>query len=210
MLSSADLTARGFAGLQPQDTGRLTTASAQTFDAFGRSGASIGAGLRELRPTEDEILRTLPIADPTITQVGTLATQLQPAAHALRLALPNVRAMLAEGPTLRREATRLAVAGVPPLKRLAPITQSFSPSALMTGLAFGPLGPLASYVSQFGPELEAGFAAFYSALNYLNAAGEAPNTPAAPVMIILTCARGSDTDPKPGQLFRDRMSKTCQ
>jgi phospholipid/cholesterol/gamma-HCH transport system substrate-binding protein len=210
MLRSADLTARGFAGAQPDDTGRLTTASARTFDAFGRSAASIGAGLRELRPAEDEILRTLPTADPIITQAGRLAVQLKPAVRALRRALPDASALFAEGPTLARESGRLAAAAVPPLQRLAPIAKAFSPSALMVGLAAGPLGPLASYLSEFGPELESGFAAFYSALNYLNAAGLAPDTPAAPVMLIFTCARGSDTDPRPGQLFRDRMAKTCQ
>jgi ABC-type transporter Mla subunit MlaD len=208
-LRGANLTAQGFAGTQPTDPGRLTTAAAQTFGAFASQRQSIAAGLQAFRPTEDELLGTLPTADATLAATTVFARRFTPAADALRRALPDLASLLGEGEVLRNESARLAAAGVPPLSRLAGPIRAFAPSAMMIGLAIAPLGPLARYLAQFGPELESGFAAFYAANNYLNAAGRARNTPAAPAMFIFTCATGSNTDPRPGQLFRDHLAKPC-
>jgi hypothetical protein len=80
----------------------------------------------------------------------------------------------------------------------------------MVGLAVAPTGPLSAYLSRYDRELEAGLSAFAGALTYLNAAGRAPNTPAAPAMLVFTCARGSDVDPQPGQLLHEHMGQRCQ
>lgn len=209
LLREADRTFKGFAGRLPTDPGRVTTASARTFGAFAEERAAIGAGLRELRPAEDELSRTLPVADRTLAATTELARRLTPATRALRRALPDASALFAEGRTLRDESARIAAAGEPSLSRLAPPARAFAPSALMIGLAVEPLGALTQYLSRYGPELESGFSAFYGALNYLNSSGLAPKTPAAPAMFVLTCATGSDIDPAPGQLFADKLEKPC-
>jgi ABC-type transporter Mla subunit MlaD len=208
-LHGADLTARGFEGQQPSDPGRITTASALTFAAFAARSGSIASGLQQLRPTDDELLATLPAADATLSAANTLSRRFTPSVAALRQALPDLASLFATGPELRREAARLARAGVPPLSRLPAPLRAFAPSALMLGLAIEPLGPPLRYLALYGRELADGLATFYAANDYLSADGVAKNTQAAPAMFIFSCATGSDTNPRPGQLFTDRLSKPC-
>ncbi|MHB8693498.1 MAG: MlaD family protein [Solirubrobacteraceae bacterium] len=209
-LHGADLTAHGLAGIQPNDPGRLTTASAGTFGAFANQHAAIAAQLQELRPTENELLRTLPTVDQTLRVTTALSHKFTPAVAALRSALPDFAALLSTGPTLRTESAQLTTAGTAPLSRLPGPLRAFGPSAEMIGLATQPLGPLGAYLSGYGRELGAGFAAFYAANFYVSPQGQAPYTEAAPAMFIFTCATGSDINPAPGQLFGDHLPQPCK
>jgi ABC-type transporter Mla subunit MlaD len=209
LLQAAALTAQGLEGQEPADPGRLTTASARAFGAFAASSGAIGAGLQELRPAEDGLLNAAPTVQATLSATTVLSHHLTPAVAALRRALPDLASLFATGRTLQGETARLSAAAVPPLSRLPRPLRVFERAALLIGLAIKPLGQPLSYLAAYSRELADGLATFYAATDYMSADGLAKDTEAAPAMFIFTCATGSDTDPRPGQLFTDHLSKPC-
>jgi ABC-type transporter Mla subunit MlaD len=210
LTAGADRVATGFAGLSPNDTGRLTQASASFFGDLSGVRASVGDTLNQLRPAEDRLLVTLPIADPLLAQTSSLARRLTPAVGALRTALPSLNALFERGAVLRVDVPPLVAAAGPPLRSLSHALTLLPAVAAMLGTAAGPLGPLAAYVSQYGPELGAGFAAMYAGYLYRAPYGQAPGAPTVPAMIILTCATGVDTaSPPGGRVWNDSSKVSC-
>jgi ABC-type transporter Mla subunit MlaD len=208
LVSDADQTAIGFAGLAPMDTGRLTHASASFFGDLADARPSVGDAINRLRPAEDQLLVTLPVADPLLTQTASLGRQLTPAVRALRNALPSVNALFAHGPVLSANVPPLVAAGEPPLRSLSHAFSVLPAVASMLGTAAGPLGPLAAYIAPYGPELASGFAAMYAGFLYRAPGGVAAYSPTVPAMIIFNCATGVDpASPPGGRVWHDHASK---
>jgi ABC-type transporter Mla subunit MlaD len=210
LTADADRTAAAFAGLSPNDTGRLTHSSASFFGDLADARASIGATFNRLRPAEDQLLVTLPVADPLLAQTSSLASGLTPAVQALRNALPSLNALLAHGAVLRVNVPPLVAAAGSPLRSLAHVLSVLPAVAAMLGPAAGPLGPWAAYVAQYGPELSAGFAAMYAGISFRAPFGVAKGATATPAMIIFSCANGVDpASPPGGRVWNDSSKVPC-
>jgi ABC-type transporter Mla subunit MlaD len=211
LTAGADRTAVGLAGLAREDAGRLTHAAASFFTALSDSRPAIAGTLSELRPTEDQALITLPAVDPLLAHATLLARRLTPAVAELRRALPPVNALLAQGGVLSTQVPPLVAAAQPSLHALGRVLEALPAVAAMLGTAAGPLGPLAAYMAQYGPELDAGFAAFDAGTTYRPPLGVAKGAPATGAMLIFTCANGVNDAPAPGRrVWSDSSKRPCR
>jgi ABC-type transporter Mla subunit MlaD len=210
LTAAADRTAIGLAGLSPNDTGLFTHASASFFGDLAAVQASIGSTINRLRPAEDQLLVTLPVADPLLAQTVSLARRLTPAVRALRAALPSLNTLLARGAVLSVQTPPLVAAADPALRSLAEVLNALPAVAAMLGTASAPLGPLSAYMSQYGPELSSGFAGMYSGISMVGPFGLGKGKPVAPAMLIFSCANGVDpASPPGGRVWNDRSKVPC-
>jgi ABC-type transporter Mla subunit MlaD len=211
LTADANQTALGRAGRAPDDFGRLNHSGANFFATLGGARGAIAATLRRLRPAEDQALTTLPVADPLLAQATVLANRLTPALAAFRSALPPVNSLLEKGDVLRAEVPPIVSAARPPLHVLSHVLAVLPAVAAMLGASATPLGPLAAYMAQYGPELDAGFATFDVGYDYHAPFGVASGAPAVGAELIFTCATGVDESPPPGgRVWNDRTKTRCR
>lgn len=211
LTADANQTAIGLAGRGPDDAGWFTHDAGEFFTTLGGARQAIAATLQRLRPAEDQALTTLRVGDPLLANTTIVAQRLTPAVAALRTALPSVNALLGEGDVLRTQVPPIVAAARPPLDALAHVLAQLPAVAAMLGTAASPLGPVAAYMAQYGPELNSGFATFDDGFDYRAPGGIAKNAPAVAAMLILTCATGVDETPPPGgRVWNDRTKTRCR
>jgi len=203
-------TATALQGRTPGGAARLVARSADLFATVADPRAELGGLLAEMPAAERRAADVLPKVDPLLADTTRLAGRLRPGIGALRRSLPAVNRLLASGPTLGREVPRLAAAGRPALRALAPVLREIGPSAVLLARAMRPLGGLAGYLARYPTEITSGIGAYYAAWIYRPRAGKAPGAPIAPSLLVLTCSRPGEVDPAPGKYLSERLDKPCR
>src|SRR3954468_16336794 len=116
---------------------------------------------------------------------------------------------MAGAPTLGREVPRLAAAGQPALRALAPLLRTLGPSAVLLARTMRPLGGLAAYLARYPTEITSGIGAYYAAWIYRPRVGREPGAPVAPSLLVLTCSKAPEVDPPPGQYLTEHTPTRC-
>ena len=107
LVGGAARTVRGLRGTRPGDLGDLIGSGSAVVGALAAHEAELGDAVELLRPFEDELLATAPLADPLLDDAAAATTELTPAARELAAALPQVNRVLALGDEIRAETVRL-------------------------------------------------------------------------------------------------------
>ncbi|HYF27380.1 MAG TPA: MlaD family protein [Baekduia sp.] len=145
-------TGRNLAPPGQHDLRALVPAASDTFEALSAAAPSLRRTIEELRPFEDEALRTLPVADPVLSQTAVLARELRPGVAALDDALPELNGLLRSGSTLERESGRLTRGALPTLAAGPPLfTQLRRTLPLLTPFA-RPVESIAAHVAPYDRE----------------------------------------------------------
>lgn len=200
-----DRTMVGLAGFAPGDFGGLLSAFERTFDAVLSQRGPLGRTIDELRPFSDQAQRTLPIADPVLTDASATVQTLQPAVVALQQALPSLNSLLARSAQVG-QLSRLAHALDPVLGVAGPVLTKLWPGAASLAPLAAALGPFVRYVEPYREDLFLGPYGFTShgwgGFSYAD--GEASGHKAVRFAPIFTCMAGRAPYPAPGQALNER------
>jgi virulence factor Mce-like protein len=200
--------ASGLTGNRPDDISALVGSGASAFGAVAAQRQALGESIELLRPFEDEVVRTAPLANPVLDDAAGLATKLAPAVKKLSDGLPQVNRLLALGSPLRRETNRLTGLIDPVVKLAAPpFAALYTPVAALEPILTSmrtTVDALAPYSEDFA---RAGkWVASATSVSFPEGQ-TAPNNPALRVFPVFGCNRGRDPYPKPGEALKD--SQPC-
>ena len=191
---------RGLASPGPDELARGIVAGSGVAGALATEAEALGEALDLLRPFEDQLLETAPLADPLLDDAAAAARELVPAARTLADALPEVNEVLARGEEIRTETIRLTNAINPVLAAAAPVLRDLRPTVASIKPLLGPLNRLVDTVAPYADDIRRAGIGLVSATSTKYAAGPtAGGAVALRFAPVLTCARARDPYPEPGE-----------
>jgi ABC-type transporter Mla subunit MlaD len=203
-ITGASELARGLRGERPDDVSALIGSSNEALAAIAARHAELGAGIAQLRPLEDELLLTAPLAKPVLADTAVLARELEPAAGALRAGLPPLARLLSMGRPLRTESALFAAGAVPLLKRTGPALYDLYPVAAALDPILTPLGSILDTIVPYSDDITLAGEYVTSATGRPYPQGQtAPDNPALRFVPIIGCHHARNPYPKPGEAMGD-------
>ncbi len=200
LIEGASRTVRGLRGPRTGDLGELIASGSVVVGALADREAELGDAVELLRPFEDELVATAPLADPVLDDAAAATTDLTPAARELAEALPEVNRVLALGDEIRSETVRLTGMINPVLAAAAPVLEDLRPTVASIKPLLGPLRELVDGVSPYASDIRLAGEGIVSATDNSIPVGQtAPGNPALRFAPVLTCHRARDPYPEPGE-----------
>jgi ABC-type transporter Mla subunit MlaD len=111
LIAGAARAARGLRGERSDDVASLITSGAGAFGALADKSPELGRAIELLRPFEDQVRTTGPIATPTLDELARSSVALDPVVHNLNAQLPGLTELARLGPELRSGFTALLGGG---------------------------------------------------------------------------------------------------
>lgn len=200
LVEGAAHTVSGLRGARAGDLGGLIGSASVVVGTLAAHEAELGEAVELLRPFEDELVATAPLADPVLDDATAAATELTPAARELAAALPDVNRVLALGDEVRSETVRLSGMINPVLAAAAPVLESLRPTVASIKPLLGPLRQLVDGVAPYSRDIRLAGEGIISATDNSIPVGQtARGNPALRFAPVLTCHRGRDPYPEPGE-----------
>jgi ABC-type transporter Mla subunit MlaD len=188
----------GLAGTHPDDIRALLRSGAAATGVLADESSALGRSLGLLRPFEDELLRTAPLADPVLTGATKLTGTLRPAISKLAAALPDLNQALSLGDVLRRQTDRLTGFLQPVIRAATPVIASLEPTVASIDPLLTSLTQLVDAVTPYQQDfVRAGRGIVAATSRKLPEGQTAPGNPALRFAPILTCLGGRDPYPAP-------------
>jgi phospholipid/cholesterol/gamma-HCH transport system substrate-binding protein len=207
-ISGAANVAGGLRGRRGDDVSALIGSGDAALGAVASRDLELGAGIEQLRPLEDQLLETAPLAEPVLADAGALAESLEPAARDLRTGLPRLAHLLTLGKPLRGETGRIATAADPVLQLVGPRLYDLYPVVAAIEPIIEPLQQTLDVILPYDGDITLAAEGIASATGVKYPQGQtAPNNPALRFIPVINCARARDPYPAPGQALKD--SQTC-
>jgi ABC-type transporter Mla subunit MlaD len=205
MVANLSRTARGFSGSQPTSLERLLAHVRPALEILNQRRSSLGGLADVLRPVDDEIQRTLPIADPLLGDLRRVADRLTPAIAQFRSTFPALSGLLRDDEKLA-DLGRLSAAlgpaahaGGPALDRLRPVGATLAPLAT-------PTGALGRYLDPFRDDLVQAMVNFQDFTRSRFTEGKASGAAAVRFNPVFTCAPARHPYAPPGVAWRERAA----
>lgn len=169
----------------------------------------LGAALRLLRPFEDELIATAPIAVPLFDDLTVAAGDLRPAVRGLNAALPEINELLGLGGTLLAETRRITDVTEPVLRSTRPLLVEVYPTLAALDPLLADVNTVVDTVGPYGADIRrAGIGlAETTAVRFPQGRGPGANAPMGRVIPIVTCHSNRNPLPEPGGALKD--SKAC-
>jgi ABC-type transporter Mla subunit MlaD len=197
-IAGTDRVVRGLAGARPDDVRALLRSGGLAVGAVAHQQQALGSSLDLLRPFEDELIATEPVADPVLAHAATLTRTLRPALDALASALPDLNRALSLGDVLRRQTDRLTGFLRPVIRAATPVIASLEPTVASINPLLKPLARLVDTITPYRQDFARAGKGLVAATTKRFAAGQtAPNNPALRFAPVFTCAGGRDPFPAP-------------
>jgi ABC-type transporter Mla subunit MlaD len=208
LLAGAARLARGLRADRPDDVAALLRSGSTAVGALAARQVELGDTIELLRPAEDELLRTAPLADPLLADAERTVRALEPATRELAGALPEVNELLALGDEIRVDTARLTAAINPVLAAAAPVLRDLRPTVASIEPLLGPLRTLIRVVEPYTEDIRrAGLGIISATDNSIPVGATAAGNPALRFTPILTCHEARDPYPDPGETMGH--SKPC-
>jgi ABC-type transporter Mla subunit MlaD len=227
LISGAARTARGLRGRRSDDVSSLVASSSAAFGAIADKRAALGQAIDELRPFEDQLLATGPVADPVLREIARTSTSLRPAIRNLNAELPGLSELAGLGPQIREGfagllgggasgsaggggggsvgpgtghggiATQVLEAARPVVYGLFPVQTALGPLNASLKLLLAATDPYLPEIAQAGQWLQ-------SATSVRSDVGKNPGAPTLRLVPVLTPRPCQNPEPGPGQAQKDR------
>ena len=200
IVAGAASVANALRGTRGDDVGALVVAGSRVVGAVAARSAELGEAIELLRPLEEELIETAPLADPLLADAAAATEELTPAARELAAALPEVNRVLALGDEIRTETARLTRQINPVLAAAAPVLRNLQPTVASIKPLLGPLEQLVDTVAPYAGDIRrAGEGIVSATSNSIPVGQTAPGNPALRFAPVLTCHRARDPFPEPGE-----------
>ncbi len=226
VISGGAATAAGLRGSRPDDLASLISFSEKTFGATARQSAALSQAIALLRPFENEVLATTPVADPTLREISLTSKALRPAVRNLEAQLPALNRLAKLGPELREGFTALLGGGAggaggggaggstgtgsgqgsvanAVLKAARPVVSGLFPIQTAVGPLNKSLAQLLAAVRPYLPEIQQAGQWLQEASRKRYAGGKNANSPALRLIPILSPHPCVNAEPAPGQAQKD-------
>jgi ABC-type transporter Mla subunit MlaD len=191
--------ARGLRGVQGDDVAASLESGSALTGVLAARAAELGRSIELLRPLEEELLATAPLADPVLTDAAALVVDFAPEIEGLADALPDLNRTLALGDELRIETDRLTGMIRPLLEGAAPVIASLAPTVATIDPLLKPLRELVDTLEPYDEDVTLGAQGLIEATTRRYPEGQtAPNSSALRFAPILTCHNARKPYPKPG------------
>lgn len=227
LVSGGARTASGLRGRRPDDVGALIASGDRTFAATASRSAQLQEAIARLRPFEDEVLRTAPVATPALDEVARTATSLRPVLRNLRAQLPDLNRLATRGDALRTGfaallgggasgsaggggggsvgtgtstdgiANQVLVAARPVVRGLYPIQTALGPLNRSLATLLATVTPYLADIDQAGRRLQ-------NATSIRYGRGSKPNAPALRLVPVLSGHPCQNPQPAPGDADKDK------
>jgi phospholipid/cholesterol/gamma-HCH transport system substrate-binding protein len=202
-ISGTDATVRGLAGRRSDDVSALVGSGSSVLGAVGRRHRELGEAIDLLRPFEDELLSTAPLADPLLEDAAALTRELRAPFAQLERALPALERLLRLGDQIRSRTSVLARFIDPVLRVAAPLLRRLRPAIASLDPFIAALRPLVRTVRPYrGDMVRAGLGLIGATSRRYPEGATAPGTVALRFSPVLTCHRARDPFPDPGETMR--------
>ncbi len=199
---------RGLAGERPDDAGAGTRSASRFFGALAARRAELGRSIELLRPFEDSLLETAPLADPLLDRAASLSRTLGPAFEELAAALPDLNRGLERGDALRRDTHRITGLLRPVLKKAAPILVALRDTVASADPLIVALDSIVATITPYADDITLTGRNLVSITQKRYAEGRtAPGNPALRFTPIFTRAACREPYPKPNTAIHH--SGTC-
>jgi|GEM_PF-4473173 len=204
-VAGADRVARGLAGQRPGDVSGLVRSGAASLGALARRPLALQRATAWLRPFEDAVRRTAPLADPVLAAAARLSRRLRAPLASLARALPELNRALGRGDELRRQTARLTGALRPVIAAAAPVLARLEPTVASINPLLRPLGRLVRTVRPYRRDFSrAGRWVVSASTKRFDEGQTAPGNPALRFMPVFTCEGGRTPYPPPGTTIHHR------
>ena len=205
-LAGAARTTSGLEGTSPDDVASLIGSGAAVGTALANQRTALAESIRRLRPFEDELLETAPIAEPFFADLAAASRDLEPVVRGLNSALPDVNRLLGLGDTLEDE-TRLITDEVNPVLRttrplvyeIYPIVASLNPLLPDVDRIVAGITPYRNDIATAGEGL-----AEATSVRYPQGQGVGAGAPMGRVIPVLTCHSNRNPFPEPESADEDK------
>jgi phospholipid/cholesterol/gamma-HCH transport system substrate-binding protein len=145
--------ARAATGERPDDVAGLVGSGSVTVGTIANRREELAAAIEELRPFEDEFLRTAPLLDPVLDDAIGLSVELDPVLRDLAATLPDLNRVLAMGGEIQAETARLTGFLRPVLKATTPVLAGLQPTVASISEVVEPLDLLVSTVEPYAEDI---------------------------------------------------------
>jgi ABC-type transporter Mla subunit MlaD len=193
--------ASGSTGERPDDVAALLRSGSETLGTIANRRAELAATIEELRPFEDEFLRTAPLLDPVLDDAVGLSRELDPVLQDLAGTLPDLNRVLARGGEIRAETARLTGLLRPVLAAATPILAALQPTVASIDQVVQPLDLLVSTVEPYADDIRIASEQVISATTkkYPTSDPAGVENPALRFAPIFGCHEGRNPYPDPGE-----------
>ena len=219
-------TASGLRGTRPDDVSALISGADGTFGSTGRQSAPLGQAIQLLRPFEDQVLATGPIATPVLRDIARTTGALAPVVRNLNAQLPRLNELATLGPQLRNGfaallgggaggaggggvggsgstgtggsgiANQVLIAARPVVTGLFDVQTAVKPLDAALAKLLAAVNPYLPEITQAGQWLQ-------SATSLRAPGGSNSGAPALRVVAVLSPHSCRDPEPAPGQAQQD-------
>jgi ABC-type transporter Mla subunit MlaD len=193
--------AGGLKGSRPDDVDGLLGSGATAVGTIANRREELGQAIEELRPLEDELLRTAPLLDPVLDDATVLSRELDPVVAELAATLPELNATLARGDAVREQTARLTAAFRPVLRDATPVIGGLQPTVASVAAMVPSLNELIGTVEPFAEDITISSEQVLSASSKLYPTTSPPGEENVALRFapIFACHVARNPDPEPGQ-----------
>lgn len=195
--------ADGARGVRPDDVAALVDSGAATISTIAGREAELRRTLQLLRPFEDQLLRTGPLADPLLDDVAALSTELEPTVETVRARLPQLVRLLNLGDVLRSEVAAITEVADPVLAGARPVIVGLFPTMTALGPLNDDLDTLQATVEPYEAEIRQAGKRLSDSTSHRFDKGLRSGAPAGRVVPVLTPHSCTNPIPDPGEAQGD-------
>lgn len=203
VVAGAAQTASGLRGRRRDDVAALISSGGATLSTIAGRETELRRSLELLRPFEDQLLKTAPLAEPLLDDASQLASELEPTVRVVNDRLPALNRLLGLGDTLRLEIERLTAVVDPVLAAGRPVIYGLFPTMTALGPLNSNLDKLIDTVDPYEKEISQAGRRLSDATSILYDKGLRSGAPAGRVVPVLTPHPCTNPIPDPGEAQED-------
>jgi ABC-type transporter Mla subunit MlaD len=227
LISGSARTSRGLRGERDDDVASFITSADGTFGAIAGKRDQLGRAIDLLRPFEDQVLATGPIAESALTEIARSSTALGPVVRNLNAQVPGLVRLARLGPQLRDGFAALLGGGAggsaggggggsvgtgtgtggiadQVLVAARPVVAGLFPIQTAVGPLNASLDTLLANVNPYLPEITEAGKRLQSATSVRYGTGRKPGAPALRLVPVLSPHPCTNPEPTPGQAQGDK------
>jgi phospholipid/cholesterol/gamma-HCH transport system substrate-binding protein len=204
-LVGAAATSSGLEGVRDDDISATIGSGAAVGSALAARRTELAEAIVQLRPFEDQLLESAPVAEPLFADLESTSRELEPVVHGLNAALPDVNTLLGLGPTLETESGRITTQVNPVLETTRPIVRHIYPIVA----ALNPLEPdvdrVVAGIRPYKKDIKLAGTGLAEATStrFPQGRGVAAGAPMGRVIPVFTCHANRNPFPGPGEGLKD-------
>ncbi len=207
-LGNASAVSVALQGNRADDVAGSIRSGSAVLETIGDRAESLQLAIELLRPFEDELIATGPLADPLLADLEAAAGELEPAVAGLNAAMPDIVRLLSLGDELRTESARISAVAIPVLRTSIPLIHDVFPTLASLNPLLPDVSQIVDAVAPYARDIKRSGTGLAEAtsVRFPVGRGAGANAPMGRVITVLTCHTNRNPLPGPGEALEDSAS----